>query len=112
MTSSVPLVISTPLFLFTVPFLVFFASVGMKVTRDLERGGKVEASHRAILLILVGGVFSAVEISVLAAHIGEAGPQLVGWLMAWFCGHGLPCLMVLRGCIGLYKLVRKVSRAK
>lgn len=106
MNDSVPAVVSVPVFLLTVPFLVLYVSWGARVT-NRKRINRAQC----MWLIGLGLCFVAIAV-VLLLNLGQADGNLIGWLFSWGCGHGFPAAIVLRNCIALAKLMRKAGQAK
>jgi hypothetical protein len=102
MNANLPAILSVPVFLLTVPFLLLYAHWG----RRIKKCGAVEKRMRVNWLLVMGGAFIGIE-CLLLWNLAMANGQLVAWVFVWLCAHGLPALMVVRNCRGLLQSLKQ-----
>lgn len=100
MSDPTPAVLSVPIFLISIPFMIFYFSWGSKTTNQ-----KAIRRKNCIWLLWLGLGFIVIECTPLFS-ITLAGDRLLGWVFTWVCGHGGPALIVSRNCVGLLRLIR------
>lgn len=97
MSSELPEILSVPVFLLTLPFLLLFGHLG----RGVKLGNGSRRSVRTTVLT-IGLTYIGLQF-VLLLNITEADGAFIAWLFAWFCAHGIPALMIARNCLTLLK---------